>query len=467
LAQAILAQATAHFFRTSSAMAPAGAARCTMLTVRRGAEVIYVHDQELARDYLALRTALVEGGQGIVAATMECAASLRAVAQEVTGSKVHGLADVAYHLRCRRAPGQVVKKVREVAAVADGARHLSTAKLQDLQREVRSALELAAPPPARSPAPSCCGWEDPPQEGRGAGGCHPSSPRPLSKCGGSSGTEDTVYDASVIGDGGTRMAAASSSGMLPEFPPCPELRQENFQFGEAERAPSGPVGPGRASGHRGCDAVDGERAPSGPAGPGRASGHPGCDAVDGERAPSGPAGPGRASGHLGCDAEGEERAPSGPAGPGRASGHLGCDAVAEEDAPGRAPRAASAADMTKATSPVSPGATRTKAGGAELRAQLDELSATLNECQELKDSINLAASGNRAEAREMRQQLRRIGPMVNQVHRMEEGLQSFAPGLTVNAQISVINWEMAKCCVQQRGVSAKLTELMQCQAQFT
>jgi len=144
---------------------------------------------------------------------------------------------------------------------------------------------------------------------------------------------------------------------------------------------------------------------------------------------------------------------------------------------------------------------------AELHAQLDELCVKMNGLQEQKDSIYTAARVKRAEAREMRQQvnlmkqsigynseqeidvraatiehqlcsdtmapreelkllaeiqeLKRIRPMVNQVHSMEEGLQSFDPGRSMKENIAAINEEMAKCRELERGVSAKLAELME------
>eukprot|EP00974_Lingulodinium_polyedra_P126944 11200222-Lingulodinium_polyedra.AAC.1 len=113
----------------------------------------------------------------------------------------------------------------------------------------------------------------------------------------------------------------------------------------------------------------------------------------------------------------------------------------------------------------------------------------MHELQEQKDSINKAVCDKRAEAGELSQQLnkmkqsigynseqaidervatiehqlcsdtmalkkekklldeiqelKRIRPMVNQVHKMEEGLQSSDPGISMKERISVIDGEMA------------------------
>jgi len=163
--------------------------------------------------------------------------------------------------------------------------------------------------------------------------------------------------------------------------------------------------------------------------------------------------------------------------------------------------------LTEKINERSSGKTEFFAQKAEIRSQLDELSAKMNELQARKDEINKAVGDKREEGREMRtqlnkmkksigysseteideriatiefklwtdtmtlkdekkylaeiQELKRNRPKVSQVHKMEEGLQTFADGLSMKDQISAINEEMAKYREQKRGVSQQLTELME------
>lgn len=144
---------------------------------------------------------------------------------------------------------------------------------------------------------------------------------------------------------------------------------------------------------------------------------------------------------------------------------------------------------------------------AELRSQLEEISGKMNELQDKRDEINRAVGDKLQEGREMRQQLnkmkksigynsetdiddriasiefklwtdtlslkdekkylaeiqelKRNRPKVSQVHKMEEGLQTFDAGMSMKERVGVINEEMARYREQKRGISAKLTELVE------
>jgi len=155
----------------------------------------------------------------------------------------------------------------------------------------------------------------------------------------------------------------------------------------------------------------------------------------------------------------------------------------------------------------SSGKTEFFAQKAELRSQLEEISGKMNELQDKKDEIQKAFGDKLQEGREMRQQLnkmkksigytsetdiddriasiefklwtesiplkeekkyleeikelKRNRPKVSQVHKMEEGLSSFDAGMPLKERVSVINEEMAKYREQKKGISGKLTELVE------
>jgi len=141
-----------------------------------------------------------------------------------------------------------------------------------------------------------------------------------------------------------------------------------------------------------------------------------------------------------------------------------------------------------------------------LRNQLDEYSGKMNELQAKKEEINKQVGDKRQEGRDMKtqltkmkksigysseaeideriatikfkmmtdsvslkdekkflqeiQELTRSKPKVSQLHKMEDNLQNFDAG-SIKENMGAINEEMAKYRELKRGVSAKLSELME------
>merc|ERR1719428_2790241 len=97
-----------------------------------------------------------------------------------------------------------------------------------------------------------------------------------------------------------------------------------------------------------------------------------------------------------------------------------------------------------------------KSIGYASEAEIDERIATI-EFKLWTDSISL--KDEKKFLAEI-QELKRSKPKVSQLHKMEDSLQSFDAG-NVKKSMGAINEEMAKYRELKRGVSAKLSELME------
>jgi hypothetical protein len=109
------------------------------LSVRRGNELIYVHDFDLAKEYLfgAQRAPLQPEVAGAVSSALLDMRSLASAASECV---VKNLPDVMFHLRRRNASPRLLRRVRAIGEVADFFRHSDPGSVQGLVKEVAHAL---------------------------------------------------------------------------------------------------------------------------------------------------------------------------------------------------------------------------------------------------------------------------------------------------------------------------------------
>ena len=117
----------------------------TLLTVRRGHELIHVHNHDLASAFLHAPAVPSSPPPGLIGKILEVSAEIRGKVATATGKACTSDRDMLYLLRkSTGAPDWLLKKVRSLCSVADFGRHYSDDSLARLLADLDAAL--ASPP---------------------------------------------------------------------------------------------------------------------------------------------------------------------------------------------------------------------------------------------------------------------------------------------------------------------------------
>ena len=113
----------------------------TLLTVRRGHELIHVHSHDLAAAFLRAPAAPSPPPLGLIGRILEVTAEIRGKVATATGQACASDRDMLYLLRkSTGAPDGLLKKVRSLCTLADFGRHYSDDSLARLLADLDAAL---------------------------------------------------------------------------------------------------------------------------------------------------------------------------------------------------------------------------------------------------------------------------------------------------------------------------------------
>ena len=113
----------------------------TLLTVRRGHELIHVHNHDLASAFLHAPAVPSSPPPGLIGKILEVTAEIRGKVATATGKACTSDRDMLYLLRkSTGAPDWLLKKVRSLCSVADFGRHYSDDSLARLLADLDAAL---------------------------------------------------------------------------------------------------------------------------------------------------------------------------------------------------------------------------------------------------------------------------------------------------------------------------------------
>ena len=113
----------------------------TLLTVRRGHELIHVHNHDLASAFLHAPAVPSSPPPGLIGKILEVSAEIRGKVATATGKACTSDRDMLYLLRkSTGAPDWLLKKVRSLCSVADFGRHYSDDSLARLLADLDAAL---------------------------------------------------------------------------------------------------------------------------------------------------------------------------------------------------------------------------------------------------------------------------------------------------------------------------------------
>ena len=136
-----------------------------LVVIRKGKELIYIHDRELAsRALFPLETAFLPSlALGCV---VDTAIQVRSMTGQQFGMQVKDFNDVLFRLRkCEpRAPAPLVKRLRQLGSASDFLCHSCEDDLGQLMRELHDFLASAVPLANESDG-VCDVAQEPPQTG--------------------------------------------------------------------------------------------------------------------------------------------------------------------------------------------------------------------------------------------------------------------------------------------------------------
>ena len=136
-----------------------GSSGRAVLSVRRGREILYVHDKAFATECLFGPTAnptVATNQEGSAQTVFTAALDIRSLLQGTLNAPCRHLRDAALQLRRCHAPEALLRRVRQLGAASDFLRHASHQDAESMMAQIREALDQPGPAPPRG------GWLSPP-----------------------------------------------------------------------------------------------------------------------------------------------------------------------------------------------------------------------------------------------------------------------------------------------------------------